>query len=538
MSIALQPKIAPDTSARARVRRWIPPTSSAIAWISMVALAAVRAGSPEERDPYWEARAGLENLSGVPLARPDTWSWAPMNHDFFPNSPAWNYLLGISWWTGGFWGLFVFGFLVIFGFFALAYLMARKLGAHPLGALAGIVAGFVWAMPMLSPRGTLGIQFLLLLGLFIPTWWRPRLERHSPWANAGTFLAIGASLGTVGNWVHLSFFFLGPALAACWGVYWLASDWPGSWRVRLADRRRWAVTLGGAVGLVLGSLTTPYGVVGTMEHSRETAEACSTYILEWVSPFDPRFFGAWQLATQWPISGLFGATSVVLLVRWWVIRVRSGSVDNRFALISSIATLALPLAIAGMFALRFLGASVLLLMPIWGTAITWVAHRARQRADALAANHRFKETATRWTQTSSWRNVLTIVLALLLPFAIWLSLGLHARPPEMDAIESLPSGCRLFSTASIAGPTILVRHDVPVWLDGRADYYGEQQLADYFAYLHGIGDTAAPPGATCAIFPALTQPTKLPWVTARLNADPQWRLVATINSFDVWLRNV
>lgn len=502
----------------------------------MFALAAVRAGSPEERDPYWEARAGLENLSGVPLARPDTWSWAPMNHDFFPNSPAWNYLLGISWWTGGYWGLFVFGFLAIFGFFALAYLMARKLGAHPLGALAGIVGGLVCAMPMLSSRGTLGIQILLLLGLFTPTWWRPRLERHSSWANAGMFLVIGACLGTVGNWIHLSFFFLGPALAACWGVYWLASDWPGSWRIRLQEWRRWAVTLGGAVGLVLGSLATPYGVAGTMERSRVTAEICSTYILEWVSPFDPRFLRIGPLGIKWPIAGLIGVASVVLLVRWWLGRLRSGSVDNRFALISSIATLAVPMAIAGVFALRFLGASVLLLIPIWGTAITWAAHRARQRADALAADHRFKESATRWTQTSSWRNVLTIVLALLLPFAIWLSLGLHARPVELDAIESLPSGCRLFTTASIAGPTILARHDVPVWMDGRADYYGLRRLADFNDYLNGIGDTAAPPGATCAIFPALTQADKVPGVIARLNADPQWRFVATINAFDVWLR--
>ena len=132
-----------------------------------------------------------------------------MNHDFFPNSPAWNSLLGISWWTGGFWGLFVFGFLAIFGFFALAYLMARKLGAHPLGALAGIVGGSAWATSMFSSRGTLGVQILLLLGLFIPTWWRPRLECHSSWTNAGTFLAVGACLGTVGNWIHLSFFFLG-----------------------------------------------------------------------------------------------------------------------------------------------------------------------------------------------------------------------------------------------------------------------------------------------------------------------------------------
>jgi len=77
-------------------------------------------------------------------------------------------------------------------------------------------------------------------------------------------------------------------------------------------------------------------------------------------------------------------------------------------------------------------------------------------------------------------------------------------------------------SGSTAGPTITVASGSPT----------------PHAYYHGTGDTAAPPGATCAIFPALTQRNKLPLVTARLNADPQWRFVATINSFDVWLRNV
>ncbi len=537
MPLAVLPKVAPDRSPRSLVRRWLPPTSSTLAWISLIALAAVRAGKPEERDPFWEARAGLENLSGVPLARADIWSWAPMDHLFYPNSPAWNVMLGVSWATAGFWGLFVFGFLAIFGFFAVTYLLARKLGAHPLAALAGIVGGFVWAMPMVSSRGTIGIQTLLVVGLFLPAWWRSRLSRHSAWVNALAFLAMGAALGTVGNWIHLSFFLLGPALAACWGVYWLASDWPGSWRVRLADRRRWAVTLGGGAGLVIGSLTTPYGVAGTVERSRETAEACARYIMEWVSPFDARILHQWPLAMQWPVSGVLGIATVVLLVWWWWGRLRRGDIDNRFALISSIATMAVPLAIAGVFALRFLGAAVLLFMPFWGVAITWAAHRAKAGADALAADHRYKETAMRWTRTSSWRNVLTIVWAMLLPFVVYLSVGLHSRPLEMSAIESLPSGCRLFTTASVAGPTILVRHDVQVWFDGRADYYGEERLAEADDFFTGIAPTAAPVGATCAIFPALTQLNAVEGTTNRLNADPTWRFVGTIDSYDVWVRN-
>jgi hypothetical protein len=535
MSIVAVPDLAPDVSVRGRVLHRLLPTSSAIAWMSMVVLAAVRAGTLEERDPYWEARAGLENLRGVPLARPDTWSWAPLSHDFYPNSPAWNVLLGIAWWMGGFWGLFVLGFLAIFGFFAVTYLLARKLGAHPLGALAGIVAGFVLAVSMISFRGTMGVQILLVVGLLIPAWWRPRLERLSPWANGLALLAIGATLGTVGNWVHLSFFYLGPALAVSWGVYWLASDWPGSWRSRLHDPRRWAVALGGAAGLFVGSIATPYGVAGTIERSRETAAACAKYILEWVSPFDPNLLSAAPVMFKWPIAALVAMISVVWLCRWWIVRVRRGSIDNRFALISSIATLAVPLAVAGDFALRFLGSSILLLIPVWGAAITWLAHRLKKRADGLASDHRFKETAVRWTQTVSWRRVLMIVWSLLFLPSLVLSLGGHSRPSETAAIESLPTGCRLFTTASIAGPAILLREDVLVWMDGRADYYGQQRLAEAQGYFTGVGATAAPPGATCAVLPVIGQEDSLPRATARMDADKTWKRLGTYNGFDVWV---
>jgi len=66
-------------------------------------------------------------------------------------------------------------------------------------------------------------------------------------------------------------------------------------------------------------------------------------------------------------------------------------------------------------------------------------------------------------------------------------------------------------------------------------FFGEQRLADSDVYFHGLAATAAPAGATCAIFPSLTQANKIPLVTARLNGDPQWRFVGTINAFDVWL---
>ncbi|MGV8848372.1 MAG: hypothetical protein ACOH16_02390 [Propionibacteriaceae bacterium] len=505
------------------------PSVRVIVWVWLVAMAAVRAGTTQERDPYWEARAGIENLTGTPLVRPDSWSWAPVNDVFYPNSPGWNVLLGLSWLGGHYWGLFLFTFIVLLAYFGMAYVLARRLGAHPLGALAGATIGFILALPMLSARGTIGVQLMLWVGLFVPLWWRPRLARTSPVTTAVVLFAAGAALSAVGNWVHLSFVAMAVALAASWGVYWLASDWPtGGWKARLTDPRRWAA-LSGCLGLVVGIFATPYGIAMTLERTRVTQEVCNEFILEWVSPFTP------MQSAQWPFVAVSMLLVLVGVVVWFARRLCRGPIDNTFALAAAICTMAVPFAVAGMFALRFLGVAALMLVPILGMGITMIGRRAQAWAQQLPDSSPFKEPGMRWTRNRSWRIVLSLVAALLLPFAVWLGPVNHAVPAEQEAIQSLPPGCNLFTTASIAGPTILTRHDVPVWFDGRADYFGRARLLEGHDYFSGVAKTAAPPGATCAVLPVMSQVTPLRMATARLNADPAWTLIGTFNRFDVWV---
>lgn len=511
------------------------PSSLLIVWVWIIGIAATLAGTTQERDPYWESRAGIENLTGTPLVRPDTWSWAPVPGSFYPNSPGWNMLLGLSWLAGRYWGLFLFTFLVLVAYFAVAYALARRLGAHPLGALAGVTAGFILALPMLSARGTIGVQLLLWLGMYIPLWWQRRLPRTSPIGNALVLFAVGAALSALGNWVHLSFVVMSVALAASWGVFWLLSDWPdGGLKARLTDPRRWAAVLGGGLGMGVGILATPYGIGMTIERSRITAATCAGLIFEWVSPFTP------IPSPEWPFVAICMILVLLGLAAWFVRRLRRGPIDQTFALASAMCVVGVPFAVAGLFALRFLGVGALMLVPVIGMGITILARRARVWARALPESSAVKDTAERWTSTRSWRIVLTLVAALLLPFAIWMGPVNHAVPEELAAIRALPSGCHLFTTASIAGPTILDRTDVPVWLDGRADYFGRARLVEANLYFHGLGATAAPPGATCAVLPVVgpstvLPSTALPRATARLNADPAWKHQGTYNGFDVWV---
>jgi hypothetical protein len=530
MTVLASPESLLETPSRNRWQRLLP-SSRVIVWVWIIAMSAVRAGTTQERDPYWEARAGLENLTGTPLIRPDSWSWAPVPDMFYANSPGWNLLLGASWLAGHYWGLFLFTFIVLIAYFGMAYVLARRLGAHPLGALAGLTVGFILALPMLSARGTIGVQLLLWVGIFVPLWWQRRLARTSPVGNALALFAIGAVLSVVGNWVHLSFVVMALALAASWGVFWLVSDWPdGGVKARLADPRRWAAALGGGLGLGVGILATPYGIAMTLERSRVTAQVCADFILEWVSPFTP------GLSAQWPFVAISMLLVLIGIGIWFVRRLRRGPIDQTFALASAICIMAVPFAVAGMSALRFLGVSALMLVPILGMGITSLGHRARTWAQRLPDTSAVKESALRWTRTSSWRIVLTLVAVLLLPFAVWLGPVNHAVPEELEAIRALPSGCRLFTTAAIAGPTILDRPDVPVWYDGRADYFGRARLREALEYFNGKAATSAPPGASCVVLPVTGQSESLPLATARINADPGWSFLGSYNQFDVWVR--
>jgi hypothetical protein len=73
--------------------------------------------------------------------------------------------------------------------------------------------------------------------------------------------------------------------------------------------------------------------------------------------------------------------------------------------------------------------------------------------------------------------VLLAVWVVLLPGVLLLTIPL-ARPLDDAAVlDRLPSGCRLLSDPGTGGAAVLLRPDVPVWYDGRADYWGRERNA-------------------------------------------------------------
>lgn len=502
------------TPAPAR-RGWLLP------WLALAALAVVRAGVVDERDPYWQIRAGLENLDGAPLSRPDAWSWAPVDRLFTQTSPAWNDALAVGWDAAGFAGFFAVSLASMLLFTTLVLVAARRLGAHPLPALGAVLAVLLVALPMVSPRATLVAQSLFLAAVLGADRARAAAGRVPVVVLGAAALVGGFVVAAAGSWVHLSWLLLAPALWLAVVVLCLATPELG--------RARGAVAVVAAgLGLGLGVLAGPYGTQAWAV-TRTVQDAADGVILEWMSPAAP------GLALRWlptaAIALVLAVVGVVRTARRWPDRAD----DPRVGLATALLVLAVPAAVGGLLGVRFIGLALLTLAPLAAVGATRLAGRAGARARAPEPTGPFRSgVLRRWSAGGPWRVVGWLTLGLLSPLVLLAGAGL-GRPAEADVVDALPRGCRLVSDPASAGPVLLLRPDVRVWVDTRADYWGAERNREALAVLSGAStDVPAVTGATCAMLSAADVPTGR--LAAALDADPTWEPAATAPGLRTWVR--
>ncbi|MFT4110549.1 hypothetical protein [Propionicimonas sp.] len=482
----------------------------------LISFAAVRAGRVAERDPYWQIRAGAENLAGVPLVRPDTWSWSGVQGDWYPNSPLWNVLLAGSYRAGGFWGFFVFSALVLLVLLVLSALLAARLGARPLPGLIGLFAIFAGALPYLGARATTGAQILIMVAVYAGLRLSDRAAVLPMPALVSSTAAAALALSVLGNWIHLSFLLIGPAMAVVWAVLWWFTP------ALAAGRRNLLIAVGG-VGWVLGSVLSPYGVVGGLERARAVQDASQGLLTEWSSPFDPMQRGEYN-----------GMVVIALLVAgasaWWLYREWRRGSDLR--LLAALAVIGVPASLAGLVALRFLGIGPVTLAPVVAALATRAVDQLRRRLQAGAGQGRVRRLLRDYSAGRFWRVVLCVVLVGLSPAVVVIA-GEHGVPSEGAIVARLPSPCRLFSAPDIGGAVVLLRPDVKVWMDGRADFFGRDLLERSIAYYSGSTGEIVPAGTTCVLLDTTNAVTS--GLRERLATSAQWRVAEQDRTFELWL---
>jgi hypothetical protein len=436
---------------------------------------------------------------------------------WYPNSPAWNLALGLAWDSLGYWGLFWIGLASIGLFLGLSLFASRVAGARALPALLAFVPILLASSAALSARATVVIQAALLASALFAWWWGGRLTRRRPLLHVATVGAVGFAVSLVGNWIHLSFMLLAGAVAVMWTIAWWLS--PG-----VGNGIRVALTASGTGGLFLGCVFSPYG----LERSRIVGEICRGLIVEWTSVPAAIAMGE----ARWVPVVLVALLAAVGCAVWVVRLVRArGRFDARVRLVVPLAVLGVPLTLAGTGAIRFLAVGMLVLLPVAAAALTSLVDLVhRQQRERRRWSH---PKLVEYASGRFWVVILTGIAIVMLPLtAVVATKG--ARPAEADLAAMLPDRCSLFSDAATAGPILLARPDVEVWLDGRADFYGRAHLIQANRILAAAAPI--PAGADCVILPLTTGSGLAFPIVAALDADGEWDRVATHAGYGMWIR--
>lgn len=489
-----------------------------LALMSMLAL--VRSAAPDERDPYWSARAGLDTLAGKPLARPDEWSWWA-DGTWYQNSPGWNVVLGGAYGTAGWWGLFVLTLASICVYLALMWMCARRLGARLLSGLAGLSLPLLSAFPMLNARATLLVQSLLLGGVLFAVWWSRHLGRFSLVVGAGGASVVGFALSFVGNWAHLSFVVLWLAVAATWAVVWGLDG-------RHSPGIRAITVVAGSSGLLAGTALSPYGPAVTLERLLIVQRECAGVITEWASVPSVGRVQVYLLGlVTLGVAGA-GALALIRLIR------RDGLSAPKTRLAAGLLVIGFPTAVLGWSTIRLLGISLLALAPVAALVGTWGVDALRRRVRAVR-DVRLRGALLERTSPGFWTVVLAGVVLVFFPITTVMAVR-GARPAEMTVIDALPQHCLLVSEPGVAGPVILARPDVQVWLDGRADFFGRDRLIHAARVLAAV--EPIPDQATCVILS--TKAIGLGIVPDRLikalDSDVRFTRTAEADGYALWIR--
>jgi hypothetical protein len=131
-----------------------------------------------------------------------------------------------------------------------------------------------------------------------------------------------------------------------------------------------------------------------------------------------------------------------------------------------------------------------------------------------------------------WRVALSATLVLLSP-AVGYLVSLHAVPDEQHMIDKLPTGCQLLSSGGLSAAVVLTRPDVPVWIDGRADFFGRAQLLRAYSVFGLTAPTLLPPGTEC-VFLDVTSKDSIQ-LAAAIDASGQWRVLAGDARYRIWV---
>ncbi len=432
-------------------RPWLPPDARwttpwwLLAWLALLPVAVLRAGTLAESDTFWQIRTGLFILEHGTIPVADPFSWTAQGRSWTLNSWGFNVIIAAAYTLAALPGVALACAAMVIAAYGLTLRLARRLGAAPAIAAALLLLTSPLLVGWLSARPQL-VDYLAVLAVVLLM-----QELVSGRASAWILATIGA-LTVV--WVNLhaaSLFGVGVIGAITVLVI-----------VRRSTRSRGWWCSGALVISAAGSLANPNGV-GLLTQTAQVQSASAGIVTEWehLNPADP---------LQMAVLGL-GLTALVAstLRRDPVFTAAVG-----VALVSSI------LAIRVLPILLFLALPVLAMLASHPTVLRLIRRRRVVLYPPVVAG-------------AATLAVMAVV-----------SLG-HVGQPDparysSDVVQAIPPDCKVFNSYILGGFIMLERPDVLVSLDSRNDLYGRNLVLSSEQILDGKGGVdEALAGSGCVV---------------------------------------
>lgn len=387
------------------------------AWLAVLPVGVLRAGTIAENDTLWQIRTGLLQLESGHLLTTDPFTWTAQGQPWIQNSWAYNMLDALAYRVGGLAGVSLLGLMVFMGMVWLMLTLARDLGARPAPTALAVVFLAPLFLPLVNARPHVVDQVAFLAGALLAR----RLPRA---ARPSLHLAVLGAVCVLWANLHPAT----PILAATLG---LAATAHGVLRDRVAATRLVAAVL----VVVAATWINPYHY-DVITQATHISQIASGNIIEWSRPTP---------SNPSDMLLLFLAAIAIL-----------AAVQAREVYLTG--ALALTTALYAVSGIRFGPFALVLAVPVLAAAV----------ADRLE-----------WTYRR-YRPVLLGGLAAFSLVAAP-SLGhlgrLYPAHFPVDLVDALPRGCRLINPIDFSGLVILRRPDIPISTDGRVELHPLSTLA-------------------------------------------------------------
>ncbi len=496
------------------------PASAAAAVGFFVAAVLPRATWPLiDGDVWWHIRAGEEVLRSGAVSHVDTWSIVGAGRPWTSQDWLANVILaaGNSLGPWGQTGLsFLFGAITVLAFWVLWRAIALRV--HTIGWASRIVwlsIGLVLAGPVMGVR----VQVFDLLMSALTVWicWRYLVDPRRRWLIGLPIIAVvWANLHA--GWVLL-FLLVGALLVGEAADRLLRRTLIGAPALSWGQLRDLAV----ALAVALGALALNPNALALYSYPFDTLgiTALSRYVMEWFPASFDDLFG-------WLLAG-FTVVAVVPTLLFGRQRVRTAD-----------ALILVGLTLMAWRAIRFL----LIVGPIGGAIAAVVL--APIISDS-SLGRRLAPVLARLTKPAAGgrRRLHIGLIVLLVTVGVGVSL-LRVSPPAQSAeiARVLPAGAVAWMDENEAGTRIFNRYEWGgyigekrpqqlVFMDGRADVYGDGLLQTYVSIIGLDGDPQVlfdRYGIDYAVFPPDTE------LADWFDASAAWRRVYADSTAAIWVR--